>query len=120
MEKKILFLDDDPLALTGLDAMLTGEGYRVCCVSSATSLADAMESFAPHLLILDIWLPDGDGRLICNQLKTGESTKHIPIIMLTALTHEEIGEIECDADAIIGKPFNSSNLIRTIEDLLDV
>ena len=118
MQKKVLILDDDAMALFSLESILTNEGYLVNCIGSSDIVDLTIKAFVPDLIILDIRLKDGDGREICNKLKKTAGTRHIPIVMLTALSYDEIGEIECSADAIIGKSFDSENLLRTIADLL--
>lgn len=118
MQKKILVLDDDPMALLVLESTLTDKGYTVSCIMKTDLLNSELKSFAPDLIILDIRLDDSDGRDICNELKLANETRHIPIIMLTGLSHEEISEKDCAADAIIGKSSDSKNLLHTVSDLL--
>jgi len=118
MNKKILLLDDDPMALYSFGAVLTDAGYDIRCIESIENLDFEVNNFEPELIILDIRLRNADGRKICNELKLAVSTRYIPIIMLTALSHEDISEIDCDADAIIGKSLETTNLLLTVENLL--
>ncbi|RYD80386.1 MAG: response regulator [Sphingobacteriales bacterium] len=118
MEKKILYLDDDPAALFILETILSGEGYSVKPVRTSDLFFPLIKSFNPDLIILDIKLEDGDGRQICNDLKNDDATRHIPVILITALSYEEISEVECNADAILGKSLDSGNLLKTIADLI--
>lgn len=118
MNKKILFLDDDPLVLYSFGAVLTDAGYEVSCVESPDLLSSEVNDFVPDLIILDIWLGNTDGRKICNELKLSRATEHIPILMLTALSHGEISKMDCEADAIIGKSLESANLLLTVGNLL--
>ncbi len=87
-------------------------------VESATALYTAVGLFRPDLIIMEISLGHLDGRSVCNDLKNAAQTAHIPIILLTTMTYQEIVEIPCAADAIIGKPLNEFNLMRTISDLV--
>ncbi|MFD2286195.1 response regulator [Pedobacter petrophilus] len=118
MNKKILFLDDDPIALYSFGAILKDAGYEVRCVESTELFSSQVDEFLPNLIILDIRLGNTDGRKICNELKLNMATRNIPIVMLTALSHEEISEMECEADAIIGKSLESANLLLTVGVLL--
>ncbi|RYG20411.1 MAG: response regulator, partial [Chitinophagaceae bacterium] len=79
MQKKILYLDDDPLALFILETILSEEGYSVKSIRTSDLLFPLIKSFHPDLIILDIKLEDGDGRQICNELKIDETTRHIPV-----------------------------------------
>ncbi|MFC4143550.1 PleD family two-component system response regulator [Pedobacter mendelii] len=120
MNNKILFLDDDPLALYSFGEVLKNAGYEVRCVESPELFSSQIDDFLPNLIILDISLGNTDGRRICNELKLTLATQNIPIVMLTALSHEEISEMECEADAIIGKSHDSANLLLTVSGLLKI
>ncbi|WP_316736509.1 two-component system response regulator [Pedobacter aquatilis] len=115
---KILIVDDDLNFLNLLKEDLEEKGFIVSALPQANLISEYVENFNPNLILLDIKLENIDGRLICNDLKSSLVTGHIPIIMITGLSYNEISEIDCDADAIIGKPFSIDNLVRTIEDLL--
>ena len=118
MKKKILFLDDDPMTLYRYGTTFTDAGYEVQCIEVMEEVSSCVETFRPDLMILDIRMGSGDGRKICNELKSNPETFHIPIIMLTALSYNEISAVECDADAILGKSPNSENLLLNISNLL--
>lgn len=118
MNKKILVIDDEPLFLEVLSTVLTEEGFTVEYAEKADSIYSLLDSFKPDLLILDIRIADVDGRTICNELKQHPFTKNLPIIMLTGISYEEISELDCYADAIIGKPYKYDNLLLTIKQLL--
>lgn len=111
-------MDDDPLALYSFGSVLKDAGYEVKCVESPELFSSQINDYLPNLIILDIRLGNTDGRKICNELKLTLATQNIPIIMLTALSHEEISRMECEADAIIGKSLDSANLLLTVGDLL--
>lgn len=106
--------NNDHLLLEALEAFLLAEGFIVKSSDKHLSTLSIIEDFRPDLIILDIALGESDGRMICDQLKNTESTAHIPILMLTGLSHEEISKIDCLADGIIGKPFESNLLLFNI------
>lgn len=118
MQNRILLIDDDELILNSLKSLLSNENFIVQALDSSEGIDDIILLFRPHLIILDIKLPGADGREICDQLKSRQETSHIPIILLTALSYEEIARVECNADATIGKPFDGNNLISTIRQML--
>ena len=119
MKKRILAIDDDELMLLTLEAFLIGKGFQVLKISQEQLIEAAISDFKPELIILDIRLINSDGRDICDELKSRASTSYIPIILLTALDYNEISRIDCKADAIIGKPFESGSLLSTIHQLLN-
>ena len=119
MPNRILIVDDDEMVLRALDSFLSDQQYLIQTVDRAEKIEVAVSRFAPQLIILEIRLDTSDGRLICDDLKSSSKTAHIPIVLLTALNHREIALIECQADAIIGKPFEGSSLLPTIRDLIN-
>ncbi|AZI26386.1 response regulator [Pedobacter sp. G11] len=116
--KKILIADQDPQVLLRLEWLLNKHWIIVEKVESAKALYTAVGFFRPDLIIMEISFGHLDGRLVCNDLKNAAQTAHIPIVLLTTMTYQKIGEIPCEADAIIGKPLNEFNLLRTITDLV--
>ena len=115
---KVLIIDDDQNFLKFLQETLETKGFAVRSLAQHKLINEYIENFKPDLILLDIKLDDKDGRLICNDLKAKSVTEHIPIILITGLSYSEISEIDCTADAILGKPFSIANLLRTINDLL--
>ncbi|SDD70099.1 response regulator [Pedobacter soli] len=118
MKRKILVVDDDLLLLGSLGLLLSEEGYIVDLIDKSALVRDSIDVFKPDLIIMDILLDDGDGREICDSIKNSNLTTEIPIILLTALSHQKISEFDCQADAIIGKPYNAHILLQTAADLL--
>ncbi|MGM9478009.1 response regulator [Pedobacter sp. GSP4] len=118
MKKKILVVDDDLLLLISLELLLSDEGYSVKLVNKSSLIKESIITFSPDLIIMDIWLDEADGREICDEIKKSPLTSQIPIILLTALSHQKISEFDCQADAIIGKPCNHNILLQTTSDLL--
>jgi len=97
----ILAIDDDPMALELVEAILTGEGFRVCkAAGGAEGLAVARRE-VPALIILDLLMPEVDGFAVVERLRADPATAAIPIVILTSksLTADEKarlnGEIAC-------------------------
>ncbi|WP_316843881.1 response regulator [Pedobacter psychrodurus] len=118
MGKKILVVEDDKLSLAALDNFLSYENFLTRAVAHAEEVEIAVEEFKPDLIVMDIRLDTADGRTICDKLKSGAGTSHIPIVLLTGLSYDEIARLDCQADAIIGKPFESGSLLYTINQCL--
>jgi len=116
--KKILIADQDQKLLRRLDDLLVKNWLVVEKVQNATSLYPVVNVFCPDLIIMEINLGYLDGRSFCNDMKSMAETAHIPIILLTTMSHREISAIFCEADAILGKPLNETILIQTISDLV--
>ena len=115
---KILVIEDEPGIAFGLETDLQTEGYEVAVVDDgAKAVARALgESF--DLILLDVMLPNKDGFDICRQLR--HQGLKIPIILLTAKTHEaeKILGLDVGADDYVTKPFSPRELRARIRALL--
>ena len=118
MQKRIMVIDDDEMMLESLGLFLTDENYLIKTVDNSEMIDPALAKFNPELIIMDIRLDGADGRIICDGLKANSTTSHIPIILLTGMSYDEIALIDCEADAIMGKPYESTWLLSTIKQLL--
>lgn len=71
MEKyKILIIEDDPIIQTELQVLLNGNGYEASAVTDFTSVMQAVKNTHPHLILLDIKLPQESGYSICSQIRS--------------------------------------------------
>jgi CheY-like chemotaxis protein len=109
--KKIIFADDDPTIQDVINLLLEDE-YQLTVFSSGEAiLKNKFE--VPDLFLLDKQLSDVDGLELCRFLKNQDSTRHVPIIIISAshtITHDARS---AGADAVIEKPF-SINLLKEI------
>jgi DNA-binding response OmpR family regulator len=116
----ILVVDDDPGVLDALRVLFESEGYRVqTCEKGdyAASLRDSARAL-PDLIVLDVLLSGKDGRAICRELKSGATTRHIPVVMISAHPGAEQSVKEVGADAFVAKPFAIDDLLATVAALL--
>lgn len=106
----ILLIEDDTAVATSLRAGLEQEGYRVSWCKNGRSALRAAQTEQPHLLILDIRLPDMTGFDICRQLR--QQAFKAPIVMLTARQDEldKVLGLEIGADDYLTKPFGLREL----------
>lgn len=78
-----------------------------------------IEQFKPDLIILDIMLPDGDGRDLLKTLRSDASTLHIPVLMISArYTAENVQHGEFKPNGFLAKPFDIDDLLDRIEGIL--
>ncbi|WP_091211465.1 response regulator [Mucilaginibacter gossypiicola] len=117
--KKIMIADDDPGIVDAVEIILDFEGYEVSSTVNGTTLLDMQTEF-PDLLLLDIWMSGSDGRDICRELKKRDSTKDIPIIMISASRDIEKSAYDAGADDFLAKPFEIDDLLGKIRKHLEV
>ena len=117
----LLVADDDPEILTLLSLRLKQRGYEVFeAIDGEKALEEARERH-PDLVILDVMMPQKNGWEVARELKHDERTKHIGIIVLTAIG-EKMNEITSPlygADEYIDKPFEFDKLEQAIERVLE-
>ena len=116
MPKKIMIADDDPGIVDAVEMLLEFEGYKVTSTVDGATVLDMKEEL-PDLLLLDIWMSGEDGRDICRKLKATQSTKNIPIIMVSASRDIAASALEAGADDFLAKPFEMDALLAKIEKL---
>ncbi len=117
MTKKILLIDDDPTILEITQLGLQKMGYDVSTAQDGEEGLDLLDQYNPHLVILDIMMPEVDGWEVCRRIR--EASK-IPIIMLTALGAKGnvVKGLNLGADDYLVKPFNLPELHARIDALL--
>ena len=119
-KKKILIVEDEESLLSLVTILLTSQGYKVEGVMDGYSALESVTTMKPDLILLDIMIPGIGGLEVCQQIKSNEATRHIPVILLTADKRKDsfvMGE-QAGADWYVTKPFKSSMVIETIQRLL--
>lgn len=117
--KKILVVDDEYDILTVVTLILSRHNFKVEAISKWEHIPDAIKSFSPDLILLDVCLSGGDGRVICDQLKSSEETAHIPIVLFSANYNLLESLKGCKPDAVIAKPFDSTDLVAVIQNKIN-
>jgi two-component system alkaline phosphatase synthesis response regulator PhoP len=117
---KILLIEDESDILELMQFNLLKEGFKVVTAKDGQlGLKSALE-FLPQLIILDVMMPQINGLDLCRILRNEESTKLIPIIMLTAKDQDEdiIAGLEAGADDYVTKPFSPKVVIAKVKSVL--
>ncbi|MCC7358885.1 MAG: response regulator [Anaerolineales bacterium] len=109
---RILVVEDDFDISNMLRIYFTGQGFEVSVAPRGGDALAMTRQSLPHLIVLDIMLPDMDGYAVCKQLRTTTRTSHIPIIFLTQRDErsDKIAGLELGADDYITKPFDIEEL----------
>ena len=79
----ILYVEDEEMYQTLVSQILTEQGFTVEVAGCGAEARRKLEAFKPHLMILDINLPDTDGYALCQELRQEERWAKLPILMLT-------------------------------------
>lgn len=116
--ERILMVEDERAVARGLEYGLTAEGFQVLWASTGQAALAMARRESPHLLLLDIRLPDISGFDVCRQLRS-EGYRQ-PILMVTARDEEldKVLGLELGADDYLVKPFSLRELISRVRALL--
>lgn len=113
----VLIAEDDKAILELIDYNLKLEGFKTCLVSQGDEVLAQIQKQKPDLVLLDLMLPGENGLEICKKMRAQESTKKIPVIMLTAKSSEtdKVVGLEVGADDYVTKPFSTKELVARVK-----
>ena len=114
MSHHILIIEDDPAVASSLQAGLERDAYRVTCKQTGSDGVLYARQYNPHLIILDVRLPDGTGFDFCRQMRQHGARQ--PIIMLTVQKDEmdKVLGLEMGADDYVTKPYSLRELLSRV------
>ncbi len=117
---QILIVDDEPDIIDFLTYNLQKEGYQIASSTSGQEALQEAEKHPPHLILLDIMMPDMDGIETCRELRAKDKFKNTLIAFLTARNEDysQIAGFDVGADDYITKPIKPRVLISRIKALL--
>lgn len=117
---RILIVDDEPNIVLALELLMKKEGYEVLSVDDGQKALDAVSTFRPDLILLDIMMPKMDGYEVCQQIRMDASNKNIAVIMLTAKGREVEKEkgLALGADYYITKPFSTREVVAKVREIV--
>lgn len=102
--KKILVIDDDPVICKFVERIFSHEGHEVRSVHDGLSALDVLHFYRPHVIFLDMILPDMDGRALCRMIREGNEPKSIYIALFSGIIVEEnVDPLQLDVDALVAK-----------------
>ena len=117
-ESRILVVDDEPNIVDVISMALRFQGFAVESAHTGTDALAAIERFRPHLVVLDVMLPDMEGFEVAERL--GAQRAAIPIVFLTArdATQDKIRGLTTGGDDYVTKPFSLEELIARVRAIL--
>lgn len=119
---RILCVDDEPMNLRLLEAMLSPQGYVVVPAVNGPEALEKIRTERIDICLLDVMMPGMDGFEVCRRIKSDKNHDNIPVVMITALADREnrIRGIEAGAEDFISKPFDAAEVLARIKMLLRV
>ena len=122
LRKKILCVDDDPVNLDLLEAILQQKGYIILKAQGGAEALEMMNVQAVDLVLLDVMMPGIDGFEVCRMIKDNPVMNHIPVVMVTVLADKQsrLQGLEAGANDFLGKPIDSIELLVRTQNLLRI
>jgi DNA-binding NtrC family response regulator len=119
---RILCVDDEPLNLSLLEAMLSPRGYEVVAATNGPEALEKVKAGQIDICLLDVMMPGMDGFEVCRRIKADGQYRNIPVVMITSYADlkNRIRGIEAGAEDYISKPFDSAEVLARIKMLLHV
>jgi len=118
MAKRILVLDDNQDILDIVHETLTYEDFEVQGTSRSDAVIAMAETFNPDLVILDYRVAGVNGGELCLQIKSHPLFKDVPVIIYSAYVNNNSELLAYGCDAIINKPFDLTELVEKVNNLL--
>jgi|YelNatPaOPRAMG01_1025707.scaffolds.fasta_scaffold326444_1 chemosensory pili system protein ChpA (sensor histidine kinase/response regulator) len=115
MAKRVLFVDDSPTIVEAAYDELNEKGYEVDVAYNGVEALKMIEKSIPDIIILDIEMPKLKGYEVAEIIKMRPDLAKIPLIALTAVSLETIGEKAKYFDAYLVKPFGFEEMIEMVE-----
>ena len=116
---KVLVVDDNPINVEHISIFLEPD-YQIITAYSGKEALEKIKQEKPDIVLLDIMMPEISGYQVCEIIKQEDTTRFLPVVMITALTElpDKIKAIEVGADDFLSKPINGIELRTRVKSLL--
>lgn len=117
---RVLIVDDDPLTLDVIEAVMTRKGYEVTRATNGAEAVDRIHQLKPDVVLLDVQMPVLDGIETCRRLKSDQATALTPVILVTGLQdiEDRVRGLEAGADDFLSKPIVLAELAARVGSLV--
>lgn len=120
MKRKVLIVDDEPNIVMSLEYMMRKNKFDVFIARNGVEALDLLSREVPHLILLDIMMPDVDGYEICEFVKSDGKFAETKVVFLSAKS--KVSDIQkgydLGADLYVTKPFSTRELLVKVKELL--
>lgn len=116
-----MVVDDSLTVRRVTQRLLTREGYQVVLAKDGVDALEQLQSVTPDVMLVDIEMPRMDGFDLTRNVRDGERTRHIPIIMITSRTaskHRNVA-MELGVNEYLGKPYQEDVLLKLISGFIN-
>ena len=114
--KRVLVVDDEPAIRAVLEDILRDQGFDVIVASSGRQMLELLESERPALILLDVMMPDGDGRDAFRAMQSRPDLRAIPVVMMSAAVVAQ--GLSRSIAGYLAKPFDLDHLLEIVNRLI--
>ena len=122
-KRKVLIVDDDEELVELIEDVLVRDGrFEVKTVNNGFDAGMMVKDYRPDIIVLDVMLPDINGKEVCQRVRSDKSMDDVRIICISGMVEEDkVGELKAaGADDFMHKPFEVEKLIERMCQLLDI
>lgn len=119
MPGHVLIIEDEPNIIEAVSFLLNRDGWSVSTHSNGHDAVDVVHSKRPDVLVLDVMLPGKSGFDILAELRAAETSRTLPVLMLTARGQDKDREMaeRLGATRFMTKPFSNSEILTALKDM---
>lgn len=114
--KKVLVVDDEPALRMIVHDILHEEGYRVILAPHGRAMLEVAAQERPDLVLMDVMMPEGDGREAYRALRARPDLSGVPVVMMSAAVHPS--ELDPSIAGFVPKPFDLPRLLSVVGDII--
>ncbi len=116
----ILVVDDLPANVKLLATILKLEGFEVSTAAGGSEALQLIENHAPDVVLLDVMMPEMDGFEVCRRIRQSAATRHLPVVMVTALQEvaDRVQALDAGADDFLSKPVDEVEVVARVKSLV--
>ncbi|MFF8838720.1 response regulator [Streptomyces sp. NPDC015130] len=119
MSGRVLVVDDNKVIRQLIRVNLELEGFEVVTAADGAECLDVVHQVCPDVVTLDVVMPRLDGIKTAERLRADPRTRHLPVAIISACgEHEAAGGVASGVDAFLAKPFEPSELVRVVRQLM--
>jgi DNA-binding response OmpR family regulator len=121
INKRILIVDDEPNIAMAIDFLMSDAGYETAVAANGREAIAKMSSFEPHVVILDVMMPEMDGFEAARAIRQNEAFAHVQLIFLTAKVTDpdRATGYGSGGDLYLTKPFDNDELLAMVEEVVE-
>ncbi len=121
IQHKVLLIDDSEISLHFVQGVLERAGYEVRATDDVQALGTVLGDWRPDVILTDVNMPNLSGNELCRLLKSSYETAHVPVVLFSAVSNNELEGMarDCEADGFLSKTAGLEQLPKELALLIE-